>query len=394
MATAGSLRQGLAFVEIGIDENFLRAELEKAKQQVGKMAGEIRGATAGVGAGAVAGIDISGYDLLFARIFGSVRGLRHVIETATAATAAFRGEWDRAAETARSLPLVKEMEDFVRVLANKPSVASQNESLAGLQGLIAESEKGGLKLVDVFDRLRSETKTSGLRDLALELAKIEEETKKLTAEAWANPSTDDALRATVLGQIQLWREAKVAVAEAADAYAKLWKEISEGSDRDVVAYFETVADIAKEGVEEDKEYLDQRWRNMEDAGDRLAAEYGDQVSSIQEFYREIQELTQSTATPEERLIATEEDLRVRLGLGVGDEVYRRVLRRALEDAAAAMPDVLRTEVRQMTGGFGAQFMGVGSQGDPKLVELKKHTKLMEDIARKVGIDPGVLVTGN
>jgi len=34
---------------------------------------------------------------------------------------------------------------------------------------------------------------------------------------------------------------------------------------------------------------------------------------------------------------------------------------------------------------------VGSQGDPKLVEAKKHTTLLEQIARKVGIDPGILV---
>jgi hypothetical protein len=57
-----------------------------------------------------------------------------------------------------------------------------------------------------------------------------------------------------------------------------------------------------------------------------------------------------------------------------------------------MPDVAaRTEVRSLTGAFGAQYMAVGSAGDPKLLEAKKHTELLQEIVRKVGVDPGIVV---
>jgi len=329
MASAGEIRAGGAAVECRFDQTQFDAGLQAAASKLTGWANRINSAGAKVDVGKIGGVDVGAYDALFMSVFTRVRGLRHVIEAATAATAAFRGEWDRAAEAARSLPLVKEMEDFIRTLAGRPSAKAQEESIKGVQDLIARSQEGGLKLVETFDRLRFDTQTAGLRDMDLEIAKIDEEARKLTEEAWANPSTDDRVRATLLGQIQLWREGKIAAAETKKAGAEAWKEISEGADRDVKAREDMIEELHKGELEEQKKFGDDMWDAISESADRQVAATDERLENMERFYRELDRLGESVMTPVERIRATEEDLRIRLGLEPGSELYRRVMDKAL-----------------------------------------------------------------
>jgi len=383
MTTASSLRRGLAFVEIGIDEAFLRAELGKAQAQVGQFASRLNAASAKVDIAKIGGMDVGGYDLLFARTLGSIHFIKYAIQAASAATWAFRGEWEKTASILENLPGVADMESWIRGLTGQPSATygEQRDSIKGLQGDMARGEAGGLKLVDVFDRLRSETRMTGLRDLALELAKIDEEAKKLTAEAWTNPSTDDALRATVLGQIELWREAQIAAAETKAAYEKAWKEISEGSDRDVKAYFDTVEEETKQWAEEDKKFGEELWQSTEEAGDRLARAFDEQVDEIQAFSRELDRLAESVQTPAEGIRALQDNLITRLGLDPAGELYRRLMGKALEEGVQDGA----TRTSQTRGTYSGREAGLLGRGGGAADAIAENTKETAIAAKKIAL---------
>ena len=387
MTTPSELRRGLAFVEIGIDEAFLRAELGKAQAQVGQFASRLNAASAKVDIAKIGGMDVGGYDLLFARTLGSIHFIKYAIQAASAATWAFRGEREKTFDILTNLPLVPEMESWIRGLTGQPSMTygEQRDSIKGLQGDMAKGEAGGLKLVDVFDRLRSETKMIGLRDLALELAKIDEEAKKLTAEAWTNPSTDDALRATVLGQIELWREAQIAAAETKAAYEKAWKEISEGSDRDVKAYFDTVEEETEQWRKADEKFGEKRWKEIEEGAERDVAAYFQGVEEIQAFSEELDRLAESVQTPAESIRALQDNLLTRMGLDPSGELYRRLMGKALgEFAEEGLRDAVK-RTSQVRGTYSGREAGLLGRGGGAADAIAENTRKIAISNEKIAL---------
>ncbi|MCX5672246.1 MAG: hypothetical protein NTU94_13090, partial [Planctomycetota bacterium] len=99
MATPSELRRGLAFVEIGIDEAFLRAELGKAQAQVGQFAENLRSA------GAAGGGGVQQFLTQGLRAVSVTRLATLGVDAISSAIRISRGDWDELHEVMKGMPL-------------------------------------------------------------------------------------------------------------------------------------------------------------------------------------------------------------------------------------------------------------------------------------------------
>jgi multidrug resistance efflux pump len=100
--------------------------------------------------------------------------------------------------------------------------------------------------------------------------------------------------------------------------------------------------------------------------------------------REGQSLTESMQTPEERAKAQIEKYKKLLtGGDIAGETYQRAVRKALEDAAAAMPDAMKRTigVRGTFSALEAAGLGAGGATDRIANASEKTAKNTEKIAK-------------
>ncbi|MBE3097138.1 MAG: hypothetical protein IMZ44_08400, partial [Planctomycetes bacterium] len=108
--------------------------------------------------------------------------------------------------------------------------------------------------------------------------------------------------------------------------------------------------------------------------------------------KEGQSLEESLRTPEERAKAEIDKAQELLEAGaIGSDTYNRAIRKALEDAAAAMPDVAARATIGVRGTFNAMEaagMGAGGVTDRIASATEKTAKNTEKIAQ-LAADLGV-----
>lgn len=439
MADASSIRAGGAHVEISSDDapmmRNLRQTQGRLRQWVAENSGAMqinRGTEGAIGGdskgflgGGFRGMELFNTGMRFATAIAAVKV---AMKDVAIASAMVRGDWEGMRKAAESLPfglgeIVKELSGpvdaaFAAIVNRVKGIWESPYSQAAIdkakRDRVEEAAQHN-RFLKAFSPVDDALKKASMS--AREYAKAEvdamnlgtAEAEKLLAAKLRLIDLDESKDASKKRQAEAERSQHL-ITQAMEEHAKLTM-----TEEQFVAYevrnLNLAADAAqslvswrlenlrvtkeqKKADEDAKKVADDRRKAEREAEEwrRVGEEAAWEVR--QEFSHMAAAIEESVATPEEKLreqLGAIEDLS-RRGLFGSPETRKRAIKQALEEAARAMPDVAaRTEVRSLTGAFGAQYMAVGSAGDPKLLEAKKHTELLQEIARKVGIDPGIVV---
>ena len=415
MTTASELRRGLAFVEIGIDEAYLRAELGKAQAQVGQFADKLRS----VAAGAKMGMGPAGEDPWGATPPMFVQGLR-VATAINLVTAGFKGmtegmrEGYGAADALdkifESLPMgvgeyygalrsllaelnlsAQAFRNFGEAAATRGKFATGLLEIAKIRKQLALTEEDPRRAA-ILESAKKSGMGEGHIKVQMALAELDKKQaqERLDARIAAWTKEQDALagfqmRARTAGlagdELELANLDERFKRESAE-----WKGHYEHLAAITAAYLTDRAGILDRAqADADKKAGEKRWQEIEEAGDRLAGIFDEQVQEIQNFSRELDALAESVQTPAERIRALQDNLITRLGLDPSGELYRRLMDKTLgEFAEEGLRDAFNrtSQVRGTYCGREAGLLGRGGGAADAIAENTKETAIA---AKKIAL---------
>jgi len=428
VASASGIRAGAAYIEISADDAPMIRRLKESQARLRQWAAENSGPalTRGTEAAALAqGQDTKGF------LSGGFRGAQLFetglkFATAIAATKAaiadarifsnlFAGDMEGARKAAESLPfglgeIVKELRGPVQAAMNALVARLTGTWQMGFQvggnraeikAVVDQYNRGVVAIRDVDKALARATLS------ARELAKQEVDGLKLSADAAAELlakklkliEVDDQKKAAVAIHARAESEssavasARMDLAKATmseDEYLEMEvKLLGYSADRmaELLAYRKELLRVQRE----QKALADQEAARVEieqagiqveiDAENKALDEIKSATAAVKQ---EAASLAEAMQTPEERAAAQIEKYQDMLAYGdITDETYNRAVRKALEDAAAAMPEVARQTIG-VRGTFNAmEAAGLGSGGiaDAMLEAQRQTAKNTEKIAQ-------------
>jgi len=416
MPSARELRAGLVFVEMGIDQAFLQAELDKAQAQVAKTAAEMnRASTAARGpggegflAGSFRGTDLAGSGLKF---YVAIQEARVALADIQIFSSLIAGDFEAMRKSAEKLPffgeLVKEMgaeadayfkkaelegDAFDRYFHHVPLKYAYN--VADTQKAMADAREEvqryahGLELVATAQkRLADAALPAGEKAVAevaganadpalrLEALVLTLRAESMKAEAAAG---QERVRRTkeFLGLLKQAQDEQMKLSVGAEAYAAYQvagmdataeekKELLEilllnirtaEAKKDAVEAAHKAAEAAREALQLEQERLDAARRHDE------------------ERKRTLEEITRSVETPEEEFMRRKGELDKALEEGLPQDIYERAIRKALEEAAAALPDLVGPTYGAKGTFWGMESaMGMSALGGDVLPKASQET---------------------
>ena len=425
MVASSGVRAGAAYVEISADDapmvRRLKESQARLRQWVADNSGPAltRGTEAAVMAqgregggflsGGLRGTELFGTGMKFAAAIGIAKV---AIADARIFSALFQGDMEGARKAAEALPfglgqVVKELAAGADAAARWVALRSLGEghvaaydanAAAGAKRIRDESvdqHNRGLKAVeDAQKALQRATMT------AREYAQVEVAGMNLAA---------DAAEKVLASKLRL-----IAVDEQKKEAAKIAANVVRGQDllNQAMLEYEKLTVPAREylrlevqamGLTADKAEHLLAWKlaildateEQARAEDRAAVEaakgiraYQDVIDFLDErekIRKEGQSLEESLRTPEERAKAEIDKAQELFEAGaIGSDTYNRAVRKALEDAAAAMPDVAARATIGVRGTFNAMEaagMGAGGVTDRIASASEKTAKNTEKIAQ-------------
>ena len=389
MAGAADIRAGGAAVEITATDQPLRQQLAASTGRLHRWVQENAGATVNVGS--IGGEGIAGTLAAAGLGMRQLTGILRIgLDAVRGASAAIRGDWEGVDKAIREMPLgVGAVYGAVRDLRDE-----LDGTAAAARGLAAawedfQTQAGGRA-----------TFAKGFADVQAKTKDLQAQTRKLLEEA-ATGQPD------VLGQIRE-RAAKMRAEIEAEAKAsglgvahpKVQAALAATEQWETAALRKETADanrrwLAAEDVKR-KEAAAQVDKWAKDEADKRQR-YIDTFVAEAERIREIREgLTASVATPEDQAKAAIAE--AKKYFPAGGETYRRLVNQALEAAAAAMPEVLRTfSARGTFSGLEAALgMGDASAADrfsKAAQETADHTQKIQQILQRLQ-DEGIPLVWN
>ena len=424
MVASSGVRAGAAYVEISADDSPMQQRLAASQKRLRQWVAEnsgpalTRGTEAAVMAqgregggfmgGTFRGMDIGGTGMRFAV---GVQAARVALKDVQIFAALFQGNMEGARKAAESLPFG--LGEIVKVLGDGADAAARWVALrslgAGVEPYDASAAAGakrirdesvdqhnrGLKAVEESQKaLQRATMT------AREYAQVEVAGMNLAADA-AEKVLTSKLRILAVDE-QKKEAAKIAanvargqnlINQAMLEYEKLTVPAREYLRLEVQAMGLT-ADKAEQLLAWKRAILDATEEQAR-AEDRAAVEaakgiraYQDVIDFLDErekVRKEGQSLEESLRAPEERAKADIEHAKELLEESAIDpDTYNRAVRKALEDAAAAMPDVAARATIGVRGTFNAMEaagMGAGGVTDRIASATEKTAKNTEKIAQ-------------
>jgi len=430
VASASGIRAGAAYIEITADDAPMVRRLKESQARLRQWAAENSGPalTRGTEASVLAqGQDTKGF------LSGGFRGSELFetglkFATAIAATKAaiadvrifsalFAGDMEGARKAAESLPFG--LGEIVKQLSG-PVDAAMNSLVARLSGTwqMKDVYAGAVSKHDIQETVNQYNRgATAIRDVdkalaratlsARELAKQEVDGLKLSADAAAEllakklqlvqvdeqKKAEAALTARVARESDAVAQARMDLAKATmseDEYLELEvKLLGYSADRtaELLAYRKELLRVQREqkalaDQETDRVAIEQAGIQWEiDAENKALDELQRGVVAAKQ---EAASLTEAMQTPEERAKAQVDKYGDMLAYGdITSDTYNRAIRKALEDAAAAMPDVAQQTigVRGTFNAMEAAGLGAGGIADAMLEAQRQTAKNTEKIAQ-------------
>jgi hypothetical protein len=258
--SAGQLRVGQAFVEMGIDKAYLEASIAESEGRLKKMAAEI-GKTAGgaAGKGGLTGFLGGGLVEGGAGVFLGVRGLGHVLDAIAVGARALRGDWKGLSDAFYHLPLAESADRAVRAIAGLETREQQAAAATAELQQALDALKGSMTLGAVTAGLNLNTVLLGLDPRGKALAQIDALVAKKSMEIQTTVllpgregETKEALDALVA-----WRERAIADvedralgidAEHVNARAMAWREKIGALQQQLAAMTQTPGEAAHDAA--------------------------------------------------------------------------------------------------------------------------------------------------
>jgi len=428
VASASGIRAGAAYVEITADDapmvRRLRESQARLRQWVAENSGPAltRGTEAAVMAqgedrkgflsGGFRGMQFAETGLRFAT---AVQAARVAIKDVQIFSRLFRGDLEGARKAAEALPfglgeIVKELSGPVDSAARNLVLLLQGKwNLAEKPGapsnVAAQAKRDRDEAVDQWNRY---CKTIDTAQEALARATMTAREYAAYEVAGMGRSADEAARLLAL-KLQL-----IEIGEQEKAFAKLTSNIARGQEalkqagleyqkltlssreflrvqvqeegytpglgRQILALKLAILDVTEEQARAEN----RAWVEAQKGID-IYQEVIDNLNEREKVRKEGQALEESLRTPEERAKADIEKAQALLEEGVIDpETYSRAVRKAVEDAAAAMPDAAARATIGVRGTFNAMEaagMGAGGVTDRIASATEKTAKNTEKIAQ-------------
>jgi len=428
MASPGAVRAGAAYVEISADDGPMMQRLAQSRARLRQWVAENSGPamTRGTEAGIPAGEEGKGFfsgSFRGAQLFDT--GLKFAVAIAATKAAIadvrifsnlVRGDFEGMRKAAEELPFG--LGEIVKQLSG-PVDAAFKALLVGNLGnvydkaAIQKARQDRQEEVEQYSRGLQAVAAArkALRDATLsprERAAAEVEDLNLDAKA-----KQDTLAAKLA--LIAHNEEKAAAderARAAKEYANLLREAQDEnaklrmSEEEYAAYQVRNMGLA---AEQQEELLGWRLENLRIAKEQKAAEeaarkaaheaaeaererlreqedgWNEAMRRLEEAHRDAESVRRSVETPEERFGREKERLEELRDWGeISDETYQRAMRKALEDAAAAMPDAAARATIGVRGTFNAMEavgLGAGGVSDRIASASEKTAKNTEKIAK-------------
>ena len=405
MPSASGIRAGAAYVEIAGDNAPLRRTLGMSQEDLRGFAGSANRSLAGIGA---EGAPMSGFASSFTEaavtVMGSLRMIRAALKATTVAADLCAGDLENAVTVALSLPLAAEVDALIAAGARAAGVKNiKGEKWTSLAEQLKEAEarrksesearsdaaKASLTAADMNKDLRGAAEDLRLKGEPVEAASekagraASAARQKLTdlKIAGADPaSIADAMEAVDLLESQevataAFTETKKTFAEATEAATRALKESTDEWDK----HCKSLKDAAE--AEE----------KANEAADMTALE--SVIGFLEErnrLYQEGQELEQRV-NPMAAAKAEIDKIQELMDAGAIDtDTYNRALRKAVEDAAAAVPDVVARATIGVRGTFAAgeaSRMGYGGASDRMVKAVEDSAKYLKEIeaAARLGV---------
>ena len=431
MVAPGSIRAGAAYVEISADDTPMVRRLQESRARLARWVAEqdrmvltrgTEGAALSGGRGFLSG-GFKGMELAETgfRLATAIAATKVAIKDVQIFASLFRGDMEAARKAAEELPfglgaIVKElsgpvdaaMKAFIFRLKGIQDTGPGRSNRRALLESVEQYNRGvtaigaaqkALDKATMSAREYAEAEVRGMdlaatearKLLALKLRLIEtDEARKKAAEASASRETGERL-----------------VTEALDEFARLTM-----SERDFIAYQVRQLGLSTEQAESllrlrqgNYDVMQEQKRVQEEINDLMAEE----GAKAAEWYKNIKDavdaeyaardaaydraeaVRKGVRTPVEVARESIDELRRLHEEGFLDaETYGRAVRKAVEDAAAAMPDIARDriETRGTFSAFGAAYLGTGGVTDRiarATEETARNTQKIAQLARDLGV---------
>jgi hypothetical protein len=424
MVAPGGIRAGAAYVEITADDLPMQRRLKESQARLRQWVAEnsgpalTRGTEAAVMAqgregggflgGTFRGMDIGGTGMRFAV---GVQAARVAIKDAQIFSRLFQGDMEGARKAAESLPFG--LGEVVKELGAGADAAAR---WVALRSLGAGVEPYDANAAAAAKRIRDESVDQHNRGLkAVEESQKALQRATMTAREYAQVEVAgmnlaaDAAEKVLASKLRL-----IAVDEQKKEAAKLAANVARGQDliNQAMLEYEKLTVPAREylrlevqamGLTADKAGQLLAWKQaiLDVTEEQARAEnrawveaqkeidaYQDVIDFLDErekVRKEGQSLEESLRTPEERAKAEIDKAQELFEAGaIGSDTYNRAIRKALEDAAAAMPDVAARATIGVRGTFNAMEaagMGAGGVTDRIASATEKTAKNTEKIAQ-------------
>jgi hypothetical protein len=431
MVASSGVRAGAAYVEISADDSPMQQRLAASQKRLRQWVAEnsgpalTRGTEAAVMAqgregggfmgGTFRGMDIGGTGMRFAV---GVQAARVAIKDAQIFSRLFQGDMEGARKAAESLPFG--LGEIVKVLGDGADAAAR---WVALRSLGANIEPYDANAAAAAKRIRDESVDQHNRGLkAVEESQKALQRATMTAREYAQVEVAgmnlaaDAAEKVLANKLRL-----IAVDEQKKEAAKLAANVARGQDLINQAMLEyeklTVSpreylrlEVQAMGLTADKAEQLLAWKRaiLDVTEEQARAEnrawveaqkgidaYQDVIDFLDErekVRKEGQSLEESLRTPEERAKAEIDKAQELFEAGaIGSDTYNRAVQKALEDAAAAMPDVAARATIGVRGTFNAmEAAGMGAGGVTDRIasateRTAKNTEKIAQLAANLGV---------
>jgi len=446
MASASGIRAGAAYIEITADDRPMQQRLAASQARLkawvaansGGM-GPITKATEGALSqedAAASGLPWMKWPQLVARGVGIAVAAHAIGAGMSMLAGVLKGEWEKVPQAIEGVPvlgpaaiaLANGFDDLVLGMraGMKKMIEEAKAGLADAQAALAGAQR---ELV-----LKFQIAMAGADPFQRQLMAIDERARQ-TAEAEKQKATQAGLAVTHpqtqanLARIEELRQAEQARAyreraakdeekwqsrakDATDAVARSRMDLAKAmmseddylelevrqlgysADRtaELLAYRKEILRVKREEAAE-KDRIEMAQMTAEYAGKTITDELERLQSEMDQARREAESVTEQMMTPEERAGAKVEHLEnMRESGDITGETYQRAINKALEDAAAAMPDVAARATIGVRGTFSAieaaSALGAGGTMDRLVTITEKnegHLKRIAELAAKFGV---------
>ncbi|MCX5673429.1 MAG: hypothetical protein NTX87_00315, partial [Planctomycetota bacterium] len=356
MTSASGIRAGAAYVEIGGDLAPLRSTLGMSREEIAKFARSANSDLGGIGGAGVA--PMSGFSSSFTEaavtVMGSLRMIRDALKVTTVAADLCAGDLKNALAVALTLPLAAEMDAMIAAVARAAgvknvkgekwtSVAEQLKEVEARRKAESEARsdaaKSSLAAAEMNKDLRGAAEDMRLKEDPVEAA-IEKAARAASA---ARQKLDD---------LQLAGGDPAAIADAMEAV-----DLLESQEAATAAFtvtkkeFADATEAATKALKESTDEWEKHCKSLKDTAEaeEKANEAADMaglesvIGFLEErnrLYKEGRELTERVS-PLERAKSEIERAQALIEERVIDQAtYSLAVRKAVEEAAAGMPEAV------------------------------------------------------